>query len=380
MDITPHNALKIVNEINTIIEQKVNIMNKKGIIISSTDTDRVGQLHEGAEKVINERLEMLIIENDNEYKGTKKGINFPIIVNNKIAGVIGITGEYDDIERYAKLIKRLTEILLYDASANEKRIIKQNIISNYLYEWICRSEKEINQEFIARGLELNIDILIRRRIVTLSFENVTSENGSSMADHIIPHAERALNELLYNINEKNLMIKTPTHIVCCFTYMNDDKLIRLCKFIKETLEKKYGIKICMGIDEDCEENTDVSLSYVKAKKALGYCVNNLMDILMYKNLNYEIFSDEVSNKSKREFIHRVFRSFTDSEIKEAIYMIEALYRFSGSISLTSQYLHMHKNTLQYKLKKIYEKTGYDPRSVSESGIFQISILFFKQLI
>lgn len=40
---------------------------------------------------------------------------------------------------------------------------------------------------------------------------------------------------------------------------------------------------------------------------------------------------------------------------------------------------MHKNTLQYKLKRIYERTGYDPRSLRYSALFLIAIDFYREI-
>ena len=380
MNITANNASKIVNEINNIINQKINIIDTNGVIISSTDPSRIGQFHEGAKRLIDQQLDQLVIENDNKYTGTKKGINFPIIVDNSISGVIGITGEYDEVIKYAQLIKRLTEILLLEATANEQKIIAHNIVSNYLYEWISRNKREITQQFINRGLELNIDITIPRRIVVLSLtQNITKLHDEKIRK-LLYNVEELLKDLLYNINEKNLIIKTSTNIVCCFIYMNDDKLKSICTFIKDTIYKKHNLKISMGIDEDCKNHFEMYVSYNKAEKALNDSFAYNSDIIFYKDLKFEIFSDEISLKSKQDFIDIIFNEFSVDEIRETIYTLEILYRFNGSITLTSEFLHIHKNTLQYKLKKIFLKTGHDPRSISEAGIFQIAIFFANQVM
>ena len=55
MRLSRTNAEKIVKELNTVIDQSVNMMNEEGIIIASTDQDRVGQIHEGARKIIEQK-------------------------------------------------------------------------------------------------------------------------------------------------------------------------------------------------------------------------------------------------------------------------------------------------------------------------------------
>ena len=61
MRLSRKNAENIVKELNTVIDQSVNMMNEHGIIIASTDQERVGQIHEGARKIIEQNLEELVI-------------------------------------------------------------------------------------------------------------------------------------------------------------------------------------------------------------------------------------------------------------------------------------------------------------------------------
>lgn len=69
MRLSRTNAEKIVKELNTVIDQSVNMMNEEGIIIASTDQERVGQIHEGARKIIEQNLEELVIRPEDVYGG-----------------------------------------------------------------------------------------------------------------------------------------------------------------------------------------------------------------------------------------------------------------------------------------------------------------------
>lgn len=109
MEITERIARNIVSEISSTIHQAVNLMNAEGMIIASTNPKRVGTLHKGAEKIIRERLECLEIYSDGEYQGSKMGINMPIYFKGSVVGVIGISGEWSQIEPYIDLIRKTTE-------------------------------------------------------------------------------------------------------------------------------------------------------------------------------------------------------------------------------------------------------------------------------
>lgn len=83
-------ANKIVEKLMADIPYNINIMDERGKIIASGDSARIGERHRGAERAINERKNIEI------YKDTsleKKGTNEPIILNDHILGVVGISGE-----------------------------------------------------------------------------------------------------------------------------------------------------------------------------------------------------------------------------------------------------------------------------------------------
>jgi carbohydrate diacid regulator len=122
------------------------------------------------------------------------------------------------------------------------------------------------------------------------------------------------------------------------------------------------------------------ISYAKAYKALQSCMRNRKyDIRFYNDINMEIFTDEISDLSKKEYVQKLFSGYEPEELREAVGLLEVLYETEGSITTASEKLHMHKNTLQYKLKRIYEKTGYDPRSIRSSSLFYIAIDFYREI-
>ena len=69
-------AMKIVEELSTILSQHINFIDKEGWIIASSDRARIATMHMGAKKLIDEQLPFLVIHNDEEFPGAKKGVNY----------------------------------------------------------------------------------------------------------------------------------------------------------------------------------------------------------------------------------------------------------------------------------------------------------------
>ena len=92
MQFPQRSAMNIVQEIGDVIGEKINMMDPEGVIIASTDPARMKTFHAGAKKLVDERLDELVVRYDGEFDGARQGINLPITFEEKIVGVIGVTG------------------------------------------------------------------------------------------------------------------------------------------------------------------------------------------------------------------------------------------------------------------------------------------------
>ena len=83
----------------------LNIMNRQGIIIASTEKDRIGSFHQGAAEVIATGKPVLIEKKDiDRYPGAKEGYNMPIFLDDEIIGVVGIFGCEEQMLNVANLL------------------------------------------------------------------------------------------------------------------------------------------------------------------------------------------------------------------------------------------------------------------------------------
>ena len=154
MNISKKIAVQIVTSISEIINQHVNMMDENGIIIASTNKDRVGTYHAAARRIITEELPELDVFDDSEYEGTRKGINLPVMFNGDIVGVIGVTGEYRKISKYSQIIKRMTEILLLENYYMEQQMLDDQIRQHFLDDWLFNDSLSYDLAFVERGLLL----------------------------------------------------------------------------------------------------------------------------------------------------------------------------------------------------------------------------------
>ncbi len=118
-------AQEIVRNIYDVLHQEINFMDEAGIIIASTVPSRLRQRHGGALQVIQTK-QPLTIPDDHLYENARKGINVPVFFDDAVIGVIGITGERQDVIRYGQILQKMTQIVVRDAYDRDIRHQKRN--------------------------------------------------------------------------------------------------------------------------------------------------------------------------------------------------------------------------------------------------------------
>ena len=88
---------------------------------------------------------------------------------------------------------------------------------------------------------------------------------------------------------------------------------------------------------------------------------------------------EIPESVKSEFVAKIFGACTPRECEEYCTVLTLLYHHNGSIQATADELFIHKNTLQYKLNRLHQMTGYDPRHTQNIALYTLAMEFKKSL-
>lgn len=352
-------ALKIVKDMKNIINQDLNFIDTDGYIIASTNKKRIGTFHEASLKCITTKNEV-IINSDNEYLGSKKGINIPVYLDNEIVGIIGITGEQKDVEKYGKIIKSMTEILIKEAQIKElaikKREKNRNIIESILY----------NQN---KNLEFYISL-------NFPYTVIVGKTNDKIEDNNILY--KAIEDLLPK-DKKSIFTITSNYIIIFLNSIKENYIENTIKFLQKNLDLNLKLDFKFGIGRKVEKVEDFTISYLEAKNSLKYISSlNLEEkYIFYSVLDLGIIFSDIQNEKIDEFINKIFKNLKEEEIKYFYNIFIAYKKNNGSILDASKSLFMHKNTLQYQLNKLYKLTGYNPRKLEDFSILDLAFMFKK---
>jgi carbohydrate diacid regulator len=368
---------EIVAEISAITGRDTNFMDIDGQIIASTNLNRIGNIHKGAQRIINESLDELYITPDYEDEGTKAGLNLPIYVHDNIIGVIGITGSYQDVYPYARLVKRITEILLIDFLQKEKEHDRDMLQQEFLNTWILGDGIAEGEIFINRAKLLGINLKVLRRVIIVYCQE-KSIDSSSFSSSLINEVNFAINGYLsnfedtYYINKNNLFYIT---LPAC----SDTHLHKLTYDLYEILKNKFENNFFIGFDGIELGSSILSIPLLQAEQSYKAAILNKKPIFSYNNITIELLVENTSTTQKSDYLKKLFPENVREFIPHFMKIIEAWFENNGSIRDASEKLFMHKNTYQYQIKRILNCSGYDLRKPKSASIFYIALLFYRDL-
>ncbi|OPA79207.1 sugar diacid utilization regulator [Paenibacillus selenitireducens] len=319
-------AQDIVDKMMKDIPYNINIMNDQGVIIGSGNKGRVGTIHQGAVKAL-ATGKMIEVWDDGRFE--KKGTNEPIVIDHKRVGVIGITGNPNEVRPFCNIVRTTVALLIEQGTALKNLAHEANRKKAFL-EMLLQHQGAYSQKLKKEASTYKIDLLLKT--VVLYVKNFTWNE------------ESAKSLLLY----PSFVMEEDTHLIMVQNAKSTDKLIQTM------LQHQNDALIAIG-----NLKSSIAESYYQAKSA--------MNVLVALNLPSRVVAyDEVDFLVKLSHADLSNNLNVVSKLEDTMDMMETLRSFINhdcSVSLTAAELNIHRNTLQYRLKRIHSITGKDPRNV-----------------
>lgn len=373
---------KIVEELEGIIQKNINIMDETGCIIASSDLSRIGTYHSGAQRVIRQKLDELVISDADEYAGAKNGINLPIIIEEKIVGVVGITGEKEEVQILGKIIQKMTKILIMDSYQNIQKKNMENMRNNFLFSWLFGNDDsgESEENLQLRGQLLGIDIDFDRVVVVfgviekkLHAQPKDAEDEQRLYDQVIREIKRCLKK-----EANHPVCQIGTKIIGFFHSSDQQEILKYAQEIIYNVEKQYSCQLYAGVGAVGTNRLEIRRSYREADTACNLAMRlKNKKIKVYSDVDIELLLENISKQDRELFVKRIFKDCEEEETVRWVQLLRCYSENNGSITKTAEDLYIHKNTLQYRLSKLKEATGYDPRNIVESIPLYIAMLIYE---
>ncbi|MCI1309927.1 MAG: helix-turn-helix domain-containing protein [Lachnospiraceae bacterium] len=353
-EISERTAQQIVDTVKDVCGYHINFIRPDGVILASTNPERVGTYHEIGHKAAQTGQPIEVGSNDSFY-GTQQGVNLPFFYHGEVLAVIGITGDPEEVRKYAYLAQRITGLLLkeqeYDArSRNAGAEI------HYFVRSLVRAEA-VNHDFYLDFLETHgIDESLKYMTVIVRLDRRYNPANLSMIEQEILSAFRQTESPLYTFeypNEYILILR--------------EEVYRSWEYRFRRIAEKYGqfLKVGAGMKHSLIHQ---NRSYAEADIAVR-AAGTRGGYAEYSSLHLEILLASVPESVRRQYAEKTAGKLGDKDRQ----MLETYFACDCSLKEAAGRLFVHKNTLQYHLDRIRTVTGFDPRKFSDAVVLYLAL-------
>ncbi len=359
-------AQSIVDRSMQIIDRNVNVMDARGIIIASGDRSRIGTMHQGALLVLDKQD---AVEIDGEMarrlNGVKPGVNLPLRSQNNIVGCIGLTGEPGEVSRFAELVRLAAETMLEQARLMQL-LVRDARLRETLVHSLLRGE-EITPWLRTWAERLGIDLATPRVVAVIEMTT-----GGADVKTVVAELER-LHGLL-NLPSHNNLVATISlnEIVVLKPALSgqgrwdlDAHRHRIEKLLSRMTEgTRLDLRIALGRYFPSEQNIPKSYQLAKATLAVGKRRWPDRSVFLYDDLRLPVMLDTLGQSWLIDDIGSPVDALIEADRSgQLVTTLNAWFEQNMHMGRTAEALGIHRNTLEYRMRRIREITKIELNSV-----------------
>ncbi|KHF39154.1 sugar diacid recognition domain-containing protein [Halalkalibacter okhensis] len=371
MFLTEMLAQEIVDRTMAILPYNINVMDQEGKIIGSGDRKRILTKHEVASEVLRRKEAVEIGRADmDSWNGVKEGINLPIVFQGEVVGVVGITGDPNDTRGYGQLVKMTTEMIIEQAFLQKQLQLDERIKEEFVHQLISGNHLD-DHLFYEKAKSLQVDLAVPRVVI------VVKSNSHEMAQN--RKLELYLSKLIED-DDLIATIYTGELVIIKKVYEKDRRWERertlqtVQMWISQLHKMDSSIKMAVGRVAAVEK---LHQSFTEAKETLGVGEKLVPEqkLLLFDDFSIYVFISKLANEIETnplaELVQRLKHEDELGDLKKTLHVY---IKENGKASNTANELFIHRNSLQYRLEKIKEITGKDPRNYKELFELYLSLM------
>ncbi|GCB52206.1 sugar diacid recognition domain-containing protein [Streptomyces sp. NL15-2K] len=367
--LSPSLAQEIAGDTSAVIGFNVLITDAEGMVIGSGDTSRVGSFHEASVEVVRTKEPATHSTSQaRQLRGVRPGVTLPLVTDGQAVGTVGITGAPARVRRFGLLVKRQTEILLRESVMLRSRLLSERAAEKLLADIASYDPQVVEGDFLVfRAAELGFDLRLRR--VAVAFE--VSVPGAAARRQGAPTQDMALvrSELLRTVREvfadpQDVVAGTAPGWIGVLHRLPArramDSLVADCRRVADVIAAQDSLSARVGIGEPADSVGGLHDSYQDACDALrlggrpagGSPVHLISDLRVHQVL------EAVHQSARNRLLDLTTADLRAQPDWPALRETVIAWCESGfNLVRASTALHIHRNTVVYRMNKIEQITG-----------------------
>jgi len=373
--LSPSLAQEIAGDTSAVIGFNVLITDAEGMVIGSGDKGRVGTFHEASVEVIRTKEPATHSASQaHQLRGVRPGVTLPLVTDGRAVGTVGITGTPAQVRRFGLLVKRQTEILLRESVMLRSRLLAERAAEKLLADIASYDPHVVEGDFLEfRAAELGFDLRLRRVAVAFEVTVPPVPDTSARRQAAPPTRDMALvrSELLRTIREVfadpqdivagtapgwiGVLHRLPARSQATSLAVADD-----CRRLIDVIAAQDGLAARAGIGEPAASVGGLHNSYQDACDALrlGARLAGDTPVHLITDLRVHQVLASVGQPARNRLLELTaadLRAQPDWPVLRDT--ITAWCENGFNLVRASAALHIHRNTVVYRMNKIEQITG-----------------------
>lgn len=343
-----------------VSNRTINIMDLDGTIVASTEKERIGTYHHGA-RLVAETGRPVIIEPGRvkDYPGAKEGANLPIVDQGKLIGVVGLYGKEQEIRDAANLLRvYVTQFFRQQSRFREKTYHRE--LSRRLLQLLLAGRPEDQEERENLLNRLNVQLSYPLVLVGLRW---TGENGlaarrnleDQLEEWLQPGKDRKQTDLYGELDQQLVVLHSlQKGEESALLHPERDQKGLLYRLVQRVLREKDCV---LAVSRVCHQPEDLPEARHELDTLLAHPAEKLL-FVEEPRVRVRYLLERLRTHGGRACAEPAIRQgkkqVTQHQWQQLLDTARCYYEEQGSVQRAAERLDIHKNTLQYRLKRLYE--------------------------
>ena len=371
-------AQEIADRISEAVGHNVLLTDAQGWVIGSGDPERVGTFHEASVPVIRRReVAWHDAKAARPLTGVQPGITLPLVIGKAAVGSVGITGDPAVVRPFGEIVRRQTEILIRETSLLRLGLLRERALEQLLQDIASFDGDPRDAAAIGlRAEELGFRLDLPRAPVVLEVPH-DARDAATAGDRAVDRQSRKY-DLLRAVrdvfsNQQDLVTSVGTDAIVVLWDVGPgtsedgtlrERLVERCQHAVDDLEHRWEAQTSAGLGAIAANLGALAQSYRDAWNALRLGVllqpgRRIFHAQEFRLRQILLNVEARAGAAYQESLLGALRA--ERNWPEVRNTLVAWCENGFRLIDTANALHIHRNTLVYRLTKIGELGGLDAR-------------------
>ena len=389
MTLTTKIVQPFIATLEEALHYKVTITDTDGYIVGSSDPARLNQFHPSAYEILCERqpIESWDIATDsyvNVPEGVQLGYGERVIYDGECIGLIGLVGAPEEIKQSIKTAQLVLQLMLDRKKASDELKLISKDKKAFLLR-LLQGQYGSPEWIKERADTYKIDLSRPRYVLTVQINLEKFDEKSPLElSQIKETMHRAIRSIFFE--QEDLLYEYDTGETVLLTAGKHLDASQRRRQIEKAAARLYAelreqckVSALIGVSEECGDYTGIPLALRQGRMAaeIGAKTENGEGLYFYSQMRLgrivASFSPEIRPILQRDILSKLLENHADS-------LLETLFTYfemNGNVSQTAEKLFIHRNTLQYRFRKIKEITGFDIYHIDDLVQLRLAVLQYR---